>query len=152
LSRFLILILGVSFSISCNNEKLDTGLPIGTKVELTHRAGDYYLNDEFLALPFNLGVKVDEVSTNDSPQIILGSRIDEPTASVKPIARLNLLVNDDELIYVVNKMVSDTSALDFDKLLTSHASMKSIIEQYLIYQNGIGNAEIISWEGYKQEN
>lgn len=99
----------------------------------------------YLASPFNIS------KYKDIPVLVLANRLKKgKKLDVHMIGAIKLKENNSINHYVIaipTKGGNHTHPItEFSDLITSHSSIKWIIEQYLLGRHGLSDTEIISWE------
>jgi len=148
--RPIYLLLSCLF-VACQNEPTPVDyshIPEAFSVEITNPAGTA-LNHSFLPLPGNLG------HLNESTDVlVLAEQMENGTQLwTRPIATLLLEENGQPKQIIIASPLDTLQQLstttNFSDFITKNAGEKQIIQDWFLYQKGLGKTTLIGWENEK---
>lgn len=150
--KFQPIYLFLSFLLfTCHNERISVDyshIPEAFPVEITNPAGTA-LNHSFLPLPGNLG-HLD----NATNVLVLAEQVKVGTELwARPIATLMLeeFGQAKQIIVAspIDTMYQLSATTNFSDFITKNAGEKQIIQDWFLYQKGLGKTTLIGWENEK---
>lgn len=147
----LIYLLLMATFFSCKNEPTPidySHIPEAFEVVISNPAGTA-LNQSFLPLPGNLG------HLNETTDVlILAEQLRNGTElSVRPIATLMLeeAGRAKQIIIAspLDSILQLSTTTNFSDFITKNAGEKQIIQDWFLYQKGLGKVQLIGWENEK---
>ena len=146
----IYILLGCLF-LACKNEPKAVDyshIPEGFTVTISNPAGTT-LNHSFLPLPGNLGHL--DVSTD---VLVVAEQLTNGTQlSVRPIATLILEENGQAKHIIIasplDSMHQLSNTTNFSDFITKNAGEKQIIQDWFLYEKGLGEVSLIGWENEK---
>jgi len=139
---------------SCQREtqpKVDySDIPDAFKVEISSTAGQS-TNQSFLPLMGNLGY-LDEPK-NIAVLVLSESVKTGSVMNVRPIGTL-LIQEKNQLKHIIiasplDTVLQLTPTTNFQEFITENAGEKQIIQDWFLYQNGLGYTELVGWKDEK---
>jgi len=149
---YCVLMLGFIFSCqqAIQPEVDYTNMPEAFKVEISTAAGQSR-NQSFLPLMGNLGY-LDE-GENIAVLVLSESVKTGSVMDVRPIGAL-LLQEENQLKQIVvasplDTVLQLTPTTNFQEFITENAGEKQIIQDWFLYQNGVGKTDLVGWKDEK---
>lgn len=149
---YCVLILALLFS--CQQEAQPvvdyTDIPDAFKIEISTAAGQS-TNQSFLPLVGNLGY-LDE--SNNTAVLVLSESVETGSImDVRPVGTL-LLQEENQLKHIIiasplDTVLQLTPTTNFQEFITKNAGEKQIIQDWFLYQKGLGKTELIGWKDEK---
>lgn len=146
----LILILIGSCQQAVQSEVDYTDIPNAFKVEISTAAGQS-TNQSFLPMIGNLGY-LDE-NKNIAVLVLSESVKAGKVMDVRPMGTL-LLQEENQLKHIIiasplDTVLQLTQTTTFQEFITKNAGEKQIIQDWFLYQNGLGKTELVGWKDEK---
>ena len=141
----------ISTFLNCTNEPVPVDyshIPEAFEVVISNPAGTS-LNHSFLPLPGNLG------HLNESTDVlVVAEQLKNNTKlAVRPIATLMLEeAGQPKQIIIASPLDSIhqlSTTTNFSDFITKNAGEKQIIQDWFLYQKGLGKVQLIGWENEK---
>lgn len=146
----IYLLLAYSF-FSCQNEPVPidySHIPEAFTIEITNSAGTS-LNHSFLPLPGNLG----HLNTSTEVLVVAEQLKNGTQLAVRPIATLMLEENGQAKQIIIASPLDTLHQLstttNFSDFITKNVGEKQIIQDWFLYQKGLGKTTLIGWENEK---
>ena len=136
---------------ACQNEPAPVDyshLPEAFRVEITNPAGTS-LNHSFLPLPGNLG------HLNESTDVLVVAEQLKSGTQVwtRPIAALMLEENGQTKQVIIasplDSLLRLSNTTNFSDFITKNAGEKQIIQDWFLYEKGLGKVSLVGWENEK---
>jgi len=146
-----IYLLFICAFFACQNEPATidySHVPEAFIVEITNSAGTS-LNQSFLPLPGNLG------HINEATDVLVVSEQLKSGTQLwaRPIATLMLEENGQAKQIIIASPLDSLHQLstttNFSDFITKNAGEKQIIQDWFLYQKGLGKTTLIGWENEK---
>lgn len=125
-------------------------IPDAFKVEISTAAGQSP-NQSFLPLIGNLGY-IGE--SKNIAVLVLSERVEKGSLmDVRPIGTL-LIQEENQLKHIIiasplDTVLQLTQTTNFQEFITENAGEKQIIQDFFLYQNGLGQTELVGWKDEK---
>ena len=123
-------------------------IPEAFTITIQHPAGTS-LNHSFLPLPGNLG----QLSTSTKVLVIAEQVAIDTKISVRPIATLFLEENGNPKQVIIasplDTLLQLSSTTNFNDFITKNVGEKQIIQDWFLYEKGLGKTTLIGWENEK---
>lgn len=138
---------------ACNNEPQEidySHIPEGFKVEIVESAG-YANNQSFLP---NIGNVAYLDATENTTILVLAEQLAiGKSLSVRPIGTLQIReANQLKNIIVASPLDSTlqlSKTINFETFITANAGEKQIIQDWFLYEKGLGARELVGWKDEK---
>ncbi|MFK7979577.1 MAG: inorganic diphosphatase [Saprospiraceae bacterium] len=148
--RPIYLLLSCLF-FACQNEPVAVDyshIPEVFTVEITNPAGTT-LNHSFLPLPGNLG----HLNEATDVLVIAEQLANGAELSVRPIAALMLEENGQAKQVIIasplDSLLQLSTTTNFSDFITKNAGEKQIIQDWFLYEKGLGKVALVGWENEK---
>lgn len=145
-----IYLLAFACLFACKNEPQEVDyshIPEGFKVEIVESAG--YANDQSF-LP-NIGNIAYLDATGNTTILVLAEQLEiGKSLSVRPIGTLQIKENSQLKNVIVASPLDSTLQLstttNFETFITANAGEKQIIQDWFLYEKGLGTRELVGWK------
>ena len=121
----------------------------GVRVTMLSKCGELFENSEYLPLPLNHGIAVNELS-DTLDMLILGLPVKEPYVYVTPLAYFELIENQTVrkfiLTYPEDEKYQSIKIESYNSFMRQNYPVKNIIDTWFANYKGLAKIRVTNWK------